>query len=38
MRNADVYNTGDGITAADALVIQKLDAQIYKLSDLPIME
>ena len=31
--NADVYNRGDGITAGDALSIQKLDAGI--LTELP---
>ena len=28
--NADVYNTGDGITANDALTIQKYDAGLVK--------
>jgi hypothetical protein len=28
--NADVYNTGDGITPNDALTIQKYDAGIVK--------
>lgn len=35
-RNGDVYNNGDGITANDALTIQKVDSRIYKLEDLPI--
>lgn len=38
MKNADVANNGDGVTASDALVIQKVDAGIYKLSDLPVKE
>ena len=35
-RNGDVYNNGDGITANDALTIQKVDSRIYKLEDLPL--
>lgn len=35
-KNADVYNPGDGITALDALAIQKLDAGQYK--SLPVFE
>ncbi|MBR6069548.1 MAG: right-handed parallel beta-helix repeat-containing protein [Ruminococcus sp.] len=31
--NADVYNRGDGVTARDALTIQKLDAGV--ITDLP---
>lgn len=34
--NADVYNRGDGITSADALSIQEVQAQIISLSDLPL--
>ena len=34
--NADVYNTGDGITPMDALIIQKLDAGLY--DSLPVEE
>lgn len=34
MINADVYDVGDGVTASDALAIQKLDAGIYK--ELPV--
>ncbi len=29
--NADVYQRGDGITASDALSIQKLDAKVIKV-------
>ena len=36
LANADVYHTGDGGTAADALTIQQVDAGKYKASDLPI--
>lgn len=36
MKNADVTGNGDGVTAQDALVIQQVDAGIYKVSDLPI--
>ena len=32
-QNADCYNVGDGITANDALAIQKLDAKV--ISSLP---
>ena len=28
LRNADVYNNGDGVTPMDALAIQQLDAKI----------
>ncbi len=38
MANADCANKGDGVTALDALAIQKIDAGIYKLSDLPVKE
>ncbi len=34
--NGDIFDNGDGITAKDALVIQQLDAKIYKQSDLPV--
>lgn len=34
--NADVSGNSDGVTAQDALVIQQVDAGIYKLSDLPL--
>ena len=37
-RNADVCNNGDGVTGMDALTIQKVDAGIYKLEDLPVTE
>lgn len=33
--NADVYDNGDGITSADALSIQKVEAKIISQSDLP---
>ncbi len=36
--NADVSGNGDGVTASDALTIQKVDAGVYKLTDLPIKE
>ena len=36
MRNSDVIGNSDGVTAQDALVIQQLDAGIYKQTDLPI--
>ncbi len=36
MINADCSNVGDGVTATDALAIQKLDAGIY--TSLPIKE
>lgn len=36
MRNADVAGGRDGVTANDALVIQQVDAGIYKQEDLPI--
>ncbi len=32
--NADCYNTGDGVTAMDALAVQKLDAKVY--TSLPV--
>ncbi len=35
--NADVYNTGDGITGNDALTIQKVDAGLINADDLPVM-
>ena len=38
MKNADVIGNGDGVTAQDALVIQQVDAGIYKVSDLPIKD
>ena len=34
--NADVSGNGDGITPNDALTIQKVDAGMYKSTDLPI--
>lgn len=34
--NADVYDNGDGVTASDALTIQKMDAGIYKQTDFPV--
>lgn len=36
MINADVIGNGDGVTAQDALVIQQVDAGIYKAAELPI--
>ncbi len=36
--NADVSGNGDGVTGGDALVIQQVDAGIYKITDLPIKE
>ncbi len=36
MVNADVVGGNDGVTAQDALVIQQVDAGIYKLEDLPL--
>lgn len=36
MANADVCGNKDGVTAQDALVIQQVDAGIYKIEDLPI--
>lgn len=36
LRNADVSGNNDGVTAQDALVIQQVDAGIYKIEDLPI--
>ena len=33
--NADVYNRGDGVTARDALAIQRLDAKV--ISALPLL-
>ena len=38
MKNADCANNGDGVTALDALAIQKMDAGIYKQSDFPVKE
>ena len=38
MKNADCANNGDGVTALDALAIQKMDAGIYKQSDFPVTE
>ncbi len=38
MLNSDCCNNGDGVTASDALTIQKVDAGIYKLTDLPVKE
>lgn len=37
MINADVYGNGDGITGNDAFTIQKVDAGIYKVEDLPLV-
>jgi rhamnogalacturonan endolyase len=34
--NADVYNRGDGITPLDSLTLQKVDAGVYTLEDLPV--
>ena len=36
--NADVYNTGDGITANDALTIQKYDAKIVTKLPASVMQ
>lgn len=36
--NADVYNRGDGITSADALAIQEVEAHTITLNDLPLSE
>ncbi len=36
MKNADVIGDNDGVTAQDALVIQQIDAGIYKVTDLPL--
>lgn len=36
MKNADVTGDNDGVTAQDALVIQQIDAGIYKVTDLPL--
>ena len=33
----DCYNTGDGLTANDALTIQKIDAGLISETDLPVM-
>ncbi len=38
MKNADCANNGDGVTALDALAIQKMDAGIYKQADFPVTE
>ncbi len=37
MRNADVVGNSDGVTAQDALVIQQVDAGIYKQEELPLL-
>ncbi|MBD5158700.1 MAG: hypothetical protein HDT23_00370 [Ruminococcus sp.] len=34
--NADVYNTGDGITTQDALTIQQVNINLIKITDLPV--
>lgn len=34
--NADVFDNGSGVSAADALVIQKLDAKLITEADLPV--
>ena len=34
--NADVIGNGDGVTASDALIIQQVEAGVYKKTDLPI--
>ncbi|SFX50122.1 pectinesterase family protein [Ruminococcus sp. XPD3002] len=34
--NADVYNRGDGVTPLDSLTLQKVDAGVYTLEDLPV--
>ena len=36
--NADVYNRGDGVTARDALSIQRLDAQVITSLPESVME
>ncbi|MDE7365667.1 MAG: DUF5620 domain-containing protein, partial [Ruminococcus sp.] len=36
--NADCCNQGDGVTGLDALVIQKIESGMYKVSDLPVRE
>ncbi|MDE7099409.1 MAG: glycoside hydrolase family 9 protein [Ruminococcus sp.] len=38
MANADCCNQGDGVTGLDALAIQKIEAGMYKVSDLPVRE
>lgn len=35
--SADVYARGDGITASDALTIQRVDSGLISLSDLPVI-
>ena len=35
--SADVYARGDGITASDALTIQRVDSGLISLSDLPLI-
>ena len=34
--NADVYNTGDGITSQDALTIQQVNINLIPITDLPV--
>lgn len=34
--NADVYSRGDGITASDALTIQRVDSGMYTVAELPV--
>ena len=36
--NADVCNRGDGVLVSDAIVIQKIDAKLYSIADLPVIE
>lgn len=36
--NADVCNRGDGVLVSDAIVIQKIDAKLYSIADLPLIE
>ncbi len=36
LENADVFDNGDGVTAKDALIIQQVDAGIYKADELPV--
>ena len=35
-KNADVSGNGDGVTAGDALVIQQVEAGVYKATELPL--
>ncbi|MDE6833512.1 MAG: dockerin type I repeat-containing protein [Ruminococcus sp.] len=35
--NADVYNTGDGVTSLDALTIQMININLVSIEELPIM-